>query len=98
MTPGRQYVPKLGTKEVTTTITSIKYREDINTGTHLVAKMLELKEIPCVHVSTSATIVFQPYNKSRVLGGFILIDKFTFETVEAGMLEFALRRANNIHW
>jgi bifunctional enzyme CysN/CysC len=32
------------------------------------------------------------------LGGFILIDKLTFETVGAGMIEFALRRANNIHW
>jgi bifunctional enzyme CysN/CysC len=98
MTPGRQYLLKLATREVTATITAIKYREDVNSGAHLAAKSLGLNEIACVNLSTSAPVVFEPYATNRVLGSFILIDKLTFETVGAGMLDFALRRSSNIHW
>jgi bifunctional enzyme CysN/CysC len=98
MTPGRQYLLKLATREVTATVTDIKYREDVNTGAHLAARTLGLNEIACVKLSTSAPLVFEPYAINRVLGSFILIDKLSFETVGAGMLDFALRRASNIHW
>ncbi|MEN9314535.1 MAG: hypothetical protein RIS35_928, partial [Pseudomonadota bacterium] len=54
MTPGRQYLMKLGTREVTATVTEIKYREDVNTGAHLAAKQLGLNEIATVNLSTSA--------------------------------------------
>ena len=97
MMPGRQYLLKIATKEVTATVTSIKYREDVNTGAQLSAKTLGLNEIACVNISTSAPVVFEPYKFNHVLGGFILIDKLSFETVGAGMLDFALRRASNIH-
>jgi len=98
MTPGRPYLLKLATKEVTATVTGIKYREDVNTGAHLAAKTLGLNEIATVNLSTSAPLVFEPYGVNGVLGSFILIDKLTFETVGAGMIDFALRRASNIHW
>lgn len=98
MSPGRQYFLKLATKEVTATITEIKFREDVNTGAHLAAKQLGLNEIATVNLSTSAPLVFEPYQQNRQLGSFILIDKLTFQTVGAGMIEFALRRASNIHW
>jgi bifunctional enzyme CysN/CysC len=98
MSPGRQYLMRSGCKEVTATITGIKYRQDVNTGGHMAAKTLELNEIATVDISTSAPLVFEPYTTSKVLGSFILIDKLTFETVGAGMIDFALRRASNIHW
>jgi bifunctional enzyme CysN/CysC len=98
MTPGRQYMLKLAAKEVSATVTAIKYRQDVNTGAHLAAKTLGLNEIACVNLSTGAPVVFEPYAVNPVLGSFILIDKLTFETVGAGMLDFALRRASNIHW
>jgi bifunctional enzyme CysN/CysC len=98
MAPGRQYLMKLASREVTATVTDIKYREDINTGAHLAAKTLGLNEIAMVNLSTGSPLVFEPYSVNRVLGGFILIDKLTFETVGAGMIVFALRRASNIHW
>lgn len=98
MTPGRQYLMKLACKEVTATVTEIKYREDVNTGAHLAAKTLGLNEMAVVNVSVSAPLVFEPYGVNRVLGSFILIDKLSFETVGAGMIDFALRRASNIHW
>jgi bifunctional enzyme CysN/CysC len=98
MAPGRQYLLKLATKEVAATVTDIKYRVDVNTGVHLAAKTLGLNEIATVNLSTSAPLVFEPYAVNRVLGSFILIDKLSFETVGAGMIDFALRRSSNIHW
>ena len=98
LVPGRQYLMKQACKEVTATITAIKYREDVNSGVHLAAKTLGLNEIAVVNLSTSAPLAFEPYATNQTLGGFILIDKLTFETVGAGMIDFALRRASNIHW
>ena len=98
MVPGRPYLLKLHRKETTATVTEIKYCEDIDSGAHLAAKTLALNEIAVVNLSFSQPVVFEPYTRNRTLGGFILIDKLTFETVGAGMIEFALRRAANIHW
>ena len=98
MIPGRPYWLKLHCKEVTATITEIKYCVDVDTGTHLASKTLALNEIAMVNISLSQPVVFEPYSRNRTLGGFILIDKLTAETVGAGMIEFALRRASNIQW
>jgi bifunctional enzyme CysN/CysC len=98
LSPGRPYLLKLGCKEVTATVTLIKYKQDVNTGAHNAARNLRLNEMAVVHLSTSAPLVFEPYATSRGLGSFILIDKLTFGTVGAGMIDFALRRASNIHW
>jgi len=95
---GRPYLMKLHCQEVTATITAIKYQEDINSGAHLAAKSLGLNGIGVVNLSLSRPVVFEPYELNRTMGGFILIDKLTFETVGAGMIDFALRRASNIHW
>ena len=98
MTPGRQYLIKLASRETTATITEIKYREDVDTGGHLAAKTLAMNEIGRVTFSTGAPLVFAPYAENRTLGGFILIDPLSYETVGAGTIDFALRRAHNIHW
>ena len=96
--PGRPYLLKIHAKEVVATVTALKFRLDVNTGAHLAAKTLALNEIGVVNLSLSQPVVFAPYEVNRSLGGFILIDKLTFETVAAGMIDFALRRASNIHW
>lgn len=98
MLPGRQYLMKLASREVTATITNIKYRVDVNTGAHLAAKTLGLNETAIVNLSCSAPVVSDPYGVDHAMGGFILIDKLSFETVGTGMIEFALRRSSNIHW
>ncbi len=96
--PGRSYWLKLHTQEVSASVTDIKYREDIDSGKHLAAKSLGLNEIALVNLSLAQPVVFEPYAQNRTLGGFVLIDKLSFETVAAGMISFALRRAANIHW
>jgi bifunctional enzyme CysN/CysC len=96
--PGRPYWLKLGTQFVTATIHGPKYQINVNTMEHLAAKTLGLNAIGVANLSTDKALVFQPYNKSRDLGGFILIDKLSNATVAAGMLHFALRRSSNVHW
>ena len=95
---GRSYWLKLGTQTVSVTVQEPKFKVDINTLEQLAAKTLELNEIGVAEIATDKQIVFEPYQESRTLGGFILIDKMTNATVAAGMLHFSLRRAQNVHW
>ena len=96
--PGRGYWLKLGTQLVSATIHPPKYTVNVNTMEHVAAKTLELNAIGVAELATDKPITFEPYADSRTLGGFILIDKITNATVAAGMLHFALRRAQNVHW
>jgi len=96
--PGRPYAALIHNKSAGVTITNIKYRLDINTGAQLSAKTLSLNEIARVTVSFDRQVPFAPYCLNRRLGAFIVIDKFTNETVGAGTIHFALRRAVNVHW
>jgi len=96
--PGRPYWLKLATQLVTATIHSPKYQVNVNTMEHLAAKTLSLNAIGIANLSTDRPLVFESYEKSRELGGFILIDKISNATVAAGMLHFALRRSSNVHW
>ena len=95
---GRAYLLKVGTKTVTATVAPIKYRVNVNTMEHLAAKKLDLNDIGVCGLELNSAIAFEPYRDSRVLGGFILIDRLTHNTVGAGLLHFALRRAQNVHW
>ncbi len=96
--PGRPYWLKLASQLVTATVHSPKYQINVNTMEHLAAKTLALNAIGIANLSTDRPVVFEPYEKSRELGGFILIDKISNATVAAGMLHFALRRSSNVHW
>ncbi|MEO0031364.1 MAG: hypothetical protein RIS94_1122 [Pseudomonadota bacterium] len=98
MIPGRAYWLKLATQTVSATVQQPKYVVNVNTMEHLAAKTLELNAIGVAELTTDKAIVFEPYADSRTLGGFILIDKITNATVAAGMLNFSLRRAQNVHW
>ena len=98
MFPGRPYLIKIGTRTVTAQVTEIKHRIDVNTFDHLAAKELGLNEVGFCNVSLSEEIAFDPYEANRETGAFILIDRLTNQTVGAGMVWFALRRATNIHW
>jgi bifunctional enzyme CysN/CysC len=98
MIPGRAYWLKLGTQTVSATVQPPKYQVNVNTMAHLAAKTLDLNAIGVAEIATDRPIVFEPYAESRTLGGFILIDKLSNATVAAGMLNFALRRAQNVHW
>ena len=95
--PGRPYVLKTGSQEVSATVTDIKHEVNVNTLEQAAAKQLELNTIGVCNISTDRQIAFDAYEENRDTGGFILIDKMTNQTVGAGMLHFALRRSDNIH-
>ncbi|MEO6387904.1 MAG: sulfate adenylyltransferase subunit CysN [Croceibacterium sp.] len=96
--PGRGYWLKLATQTVSATVAQPKYEVDINSLDHFAAKTLDLNAIGVCEVTTDRPIVFEAYETSRALGGFILVDKLTNATVAAGMIHFSLRRAQNVHW
>ena len=96
--PGRPYWLKIGTKQVSATITEPKYKVNVNTLEHLAAKKLELNEIGVCNLSFDQPVVFDPYAENRNTGSFILIDRLTNATIGAGLIHFALRRSQNIHW
>jgi bifunctional enzyme CysN/CysC len=98
MLPGRPYLLKIGARTVTATITTPKYKVNVNTMEHLAAKQLELNEIGVCNIGLDQAIPFDPYSENRDTGAFILIDKLTSDTVCGGLINFALRRSENIHW
>jgi bifunctional enzyme CysN/CysC len=98
MMPGRPYLLKLGARTVPASLSRPKYRIDVNTLEHAAATTLALNEIGICNLSLDRPIAFDPYAENRDMGGFVLIDRLTNATVGAGMLHFALRRSQNIHW
>jgi bifunctional enzyme CysN/CysC len=98
MLPGRPYLVKIGTRVVGATIEQPKYRVNVNTLEHTAAKTLELNEIGVANLNLDRPIPFDPYAANRHTGGFIIIDRLTNATVGAGLLHFALRRSQNVHW
>jgi bifunctional enzyme CysN/CysC len=98
MLPGRPYLLKIGAQTVIATVSAIKYKISVNTLEHLAARSLELNEIALCNLSLNQQIAFDAYAENRDTGGFILIDRITNETVGCGLIHFALRRAQNIHW
>ncbi len=98
MLPGRSYWLKLATQTVTANVQAPKYQVNVNTMEHLAAKTLTLNAIGMANISTDRPLVFEPYATDHTLGGFILIDKISNATVAAGLLQFSLRRAQNVHW
>ncbi len=97
MLPGRPYLMKLGAATVPVQVTEIKHQVNVNSLEHLAAKRLDLNAIGVCNIGLDRAVPFDAYAENRDTGGFILIDRQTHQTVGAGMLHFALRRAHNIH-
>jgi bifunctional enzyme CysN/CysC len=98
MLPGRPYLLKIGARTVGATVATPKYKVNVNTLERLAAKTLHLNEIGVCNLNLDQPVAFDPYAQNRDTGGFILIDRLTNNTVGAGLLHFALRRSQNIHW
>jgi bifunctional enzyme CysN/CysC len=96
MHPGRSFWLKCGTKTVYAMVTKIKHQINVNTLEKLAAEKLSLNAVATCNISTDTPLVFDPYTENKATGGFILMDRLTNNTVAAGMIDFALRRAKNI--
>ena len=98
MLPGRPYLMKIGSRTVGMSCANLKHRVDVNSLEHLAARTLDLNEIGVCNLNLDRSIAFDAYADNRDTGGFIIIDRLNNRTVGAGMLHFALRRAQNVHW
>ena len=96
--PGRSYWLKIGAQRVAAQVTEIKHRIHPDSLEQLAARELALNEIAVANLSLDRPIAFDPYTDVPDTGGFILIDRMTNATVGAGMIRFALRRSQNLHW
>ena len=95
--PGRSYLMKINNRTVRASVTNLKYLLDVNNMSRLAAKTLALNQIGVCDLSVGEQIAFDAYADNRATGAFILIDRDSNETVAAGMIDFALRRATNVH-
>lgn len=93
---GRSYELKLASQWSGASITEIKHCINVNSGALEPCKQLELNEISRCNLSLSRPLAFTPFEQSRELGSFILVDRFTRATVAAGLIEHNLRRAQNV--
>jgi len=96
--PNRTYELKLGARSVPARVSSIRHKVDVNSQNELAARRLELNEVGYCNLQLDQPVPFERYADNRALGGFILVDRQTQATVACGMLDFALRRAINVHW
>jgi bifunctional enzyme CysN/CysC len=98
MLPGRNYTIRCGTQSATATVSSLKYKLNVDNLDHVAGKTLEMNEVGLCNLSMTKPLVFDPYGDNPETGSFILVDRFTNSTVAAGMVEFGLRRATNVKW
>ncbi|EIM73662.1 bifunctional sulfate adenylyltransferase subunit 1/adenylylsulfate kinase protein [Nitratireductor aquibiodomus RA22] len=96
--PGRSYILRTETDEVSATVSQLKHRRNINNFAEEAATSLDLNEVGLCNFSLQAPIAFDAFSDNRTTGAFILIDRLTNATVGAGMIQRPLRRAANIHW
>ena len=96
--PGRPYELRLGTASALAQVSEIRHQVDVDTQEPLPARTLALNEVGYCQLSLDHPVAFAPYRENRTLGGFVLIDRIGNGTVAAGTLDFALRRAGNLHW
>jgi bifunctional enzyme CysN/CysC len=98
MVPGRSYLMKIGALVAGMTVATPKYKVNINTLEHIAAKTLAMNDIGVCNIRVDRLIPYEPYSVSRDMGGFIIIDRVTSDTVGAGLLHFGLRRSDNVQW
>ena len=98
LTAGRQFWCKIGTKTTPATVLRIKYRLDVQTGKRLAANNLEKNGIGACEISLSEKTVFSTFEENHTLGGFILIDRISYNTAACGMIRHDLRREHNLTW
>jgi bifunctional enzyme CysN/CysC len=94
---GRQYRLKLATQSALATIHTPKYEIDVDTFEHVPAHGLGVNGIGVANLWTDRPLVYSEYEHDRELGGFILIDRVSNETVGAGLIRHELRRSQNLH-
>jgi bifunctional enzyme CysN/CysC len=96
--PGRSYLLKVGSQVVPASITGLKFKTNVNTLEESAAKVLDLNEVGTLTIATDKPIAFDSYATNGQTGAFILIDRISNATLGAGVIDFGLRRAQNLSY
>jgi bifunctional enzyme CysN/CysC len=95
--PGRSYLIDINGNTLAATVTELKYQLDADTLAHIAAKTLARNEVGICNLALARPVPFDPHAENRATGAFILTDRYSNETVGAGIIDFVLRRATNVH-
>ena len=95
--PERSYLMRINHASLPATVTALKHRIDADSLAKLAARTLGANDIGVCNLSLAHPVAFDPYAENRATAAFLLLDRFSGETVAVGTLDFALRRAINIH-
>ncbi len=98
LVPGESFFIKIGTKLAPAAVTRLKYRIDINTGTHIPVEKIYKNEIAVCEINITEKLVLERFEKLQALGEFILIDRVTNMTSACGIVRHAMRRADNLRY
>ena len=98
MLPGRAYIMKTEGRSATATLAKPRFRINVNNYEQQPVDKLALNDIASCNISLDRAIAFDSYETNRTTGSFILIDPETNATAGVGLIKFALRRSQNIHW
>lgn len=96
--PGRSYILRTETQSINCTVSALKHEINVNTFVKEAAKSLLMNEVGVCNFYLQTPIAFDAYKQNRVTGNFVIIDRYTNATLGAGMIDFALRRSENVHW
>ncbi len=86
LVPGKQYAIKQGTKNVAGSVSTLRYKIDVNTLHRDDAPALQLNEIGRCQLKLNQPVVFDGYRNNKGTGAFIVIDRISNVTVGAGMI------------
>jgi bifunctional enzyme CysN/CysC len=98
MLPGRPYWLRIGGRNVGVSLGTPKYKVHVNTLEHVAARTLRADDVGVCNLHLDRPVPFDPYADNRQTGSFTLLDRLTGRTIGAGLLHFALRRSQNVHW
>jgi bifunctional enzyme CysN/CysC len=95
---GRSYLMQIATATAVATTAPLKYKVNVDSLEHVATEELRLNEIGVCELELDRAVAFDRYVANRDTGGFVLIDRITNGTIGAGMINFELRRSQNVHW
>ena len=93
---GRTYLAKIHNISTSIKIMNIKKIYDVNTLEFSAGNELKLNDVAEISISFNKTVPFSTFKENKILGSFIIIDPINNQTMGMGMINFSLRRSQNI--
>ena len=93
---GRTYLAKIHNISTSIKIMNIKKIYDVNTLEFAAGNELKLNDVAEISISFNKAVPFLTFKENKILGSLIIIDPINNQTIGMGMINFSLRRSQNI--